>query len=86
MDMGVVVNVDRVGMTIRIGPAHGNDVLLDIVLVRVMEVPVVQVVGVAVVHHRGVSAAGAVSVIMPFVDMGVKAHASTVRSMDAQSS
>jgi hypothetical protein len=59
----------------------GHDVLVVVVVVGVVKVPVVQVVRVPVVHDSGVSAIGAVNVVMPVVDAVVKlAHGPTVRS------
>lgn len=43
-----------------IGLVEGDDVIVDMVLVGVMEVSVVQVVDVAIVAHGGVAAAGSV--------------------------
>ena len=42
----------------------GEDVLVDVVPVRVMQMPVVEVVDMAVVQHRGVPAAGTVDVVV----------------------
>jgi hypothetical protein len=62
----------------------GERVLVDVVLVRVMQVAVMEEVGVPFVHHRGVSAVGAVLVIVGAVNvMGRMRHTAMVaRSRD----
>jgi hypothetical protein len=49
---------------IGIGPAHRNDVLVNVVAVHVMEVPIMQVVDMAIMADRCVAAVGAVLVRM----------------------
>lgn len=66
---GVIRSASR-----RVGVAYFEDMLVDVAVVRRMQVAVVQIVDVAVVQNRGVAAACAVRMIMIFVD-GV-AHSS----------
>jgi hypothetical protein len=47
---------------------HGDRMLVDVVPVRVMKVPIVQVVDVPVVLERGMAAVRPVSMIVPFVN------------------
>jgi len=53
VDMTGFVTATRLGMTVRVAGANGHDALVDTVLVRVMQMPVVQAVGVPVMHDRG---------------------------------
>lgn len=79
VDMTGFVTISRLGMTVRVANADSHDVLIDMVLVRVMQMPVVQVVGVPVMQHRGVPATGAMNVAMRFMDLViVMAHPRTV--------
>ena len=55
----------------RVGDRHGEHVLVDVRLVRVMQVPVVQVVRVTVVQDGSMAAVGAVGVRMVGVDLMV---------------
>ena len=56
------------GARIGIGAVHTKDMFIDMVPVRMVQVPIVQVVNVSVMVNGGVTAAGSVIVIMAFVD------------------
>jgi len=62
---------------VRIRAAHGDDVLVNVVAVRVMKVPVVQVVDVSVVLNCGVAATGSVLMLVRWVRL-VIFHSETV--------
>jgi len=71
--LGHMVRRARVGVLL----GHGDHVLIDVVLMRVMQVPVVEVVHMPVVLDRGVAAVLAVLVVMVVCGVGgmVVAHA-----------
>lgn len=58
--VGVFRAVVRRRAAIVVGGANGDDVLVDMRLMRVVQVAIVEVVGVSIVGHRGVSAARSV--------------------------
>lgn len=62
---------------VRIRAAHGDDVLVNVVAVRVVKVPVVQVVDVSVVLNCGVAATGSVLMLVCWVRL-VIFHSETV--------
>lgn len=65
------VTTGRLGMTVGGVRVDGDDVLIDMILMRVMQVPVVPVIGVAVMHERRMPAARTVNVVMRFVNVVV---------------
>jgi hypothetical protein len=64
VDVRGIVPAARRGVAVGIGRAHGDDVLIDVIAMRMMQVPIVEVVDVPVVFHRGVAAAWAVGVVV----------------------
>jgi GNAT superfamily N-acetyltransferase len=65
----------------RVGVGHLEDVLVDVVVVIVVQMPVVQVVDVVLVLDRGVPAAGAVQMFVSLVDGVLRSiHARTIGS------
>lgn len=52
-----------------VGVAHRETVFVHVVLMRMMQVPVMQVVDVTVVLDRGVAAAGFVTMVVRVVDL-----------------
>jgi len=61
--------------SVRIGGVHGDDMLVDVSLVGMVQVPVVKVVDVVAVPDRRVTASGAVRVGMVAVDLaGIRVH------------
>jgi len=73
--VGVVTAALMFGRALlRILAADVNDVLVHMVLVRMMEVAIVEIIDMAVVHDRRVSASGAVDMIVVrvlFADAGI---------------
>jgi hypothetical protein len=59
---------------VRIGFGHANDVLVDMIAVRVVQVTVVHIVDMAFVADGGMAAAGTMGVVVMFV-MGLVAGA-----------
>lgn len=55
----------------RVGLADGQAVLVDVLAVRMMQMPVVQEVDVTVVLDGGVATVGPVGVIVSFVDLTI---------------
>lgn len=83
MTVDVIGGVGLAGVTrvagVGVDGGHGNDVLVVVVAVRVMQVAVVQIVEVAVVDDRSVAAPGAVHVVVAaFVDRVFNVHKCTV--------
>lgn len=73
------VTAGRLGMTIGVARTDGDDVLIDMSLMGMMQVPVVQVIGVAVMHDRRMPAPRTVNVVMRFVNVViVMAHRGSV--------
>ncbi|MFT4036025.1 MAG: hypothetical protein QM679_10680 [Patulibacter sp.] len=66
---------------IRVLGVDGNDMLVDVVAMRVVQVSVVQVVDVAVVQHRRMPAPRTMLVIVVLVD-GVAAHGVSIAQLD----
>jgi hypothetical protein len=58
---------------VRIGRAHRDDVLVEMILVRMMKMAVVQIVHVPLMAHRGMAATNAVLVRMVVMDV-VRGH------------
>jgi hypothetical protein len=67
----------------RVLVVYRDRVLVDVVAVRMVQVPVVQVVDVVFMHHSDVPAAGTVLVLVVGVDR-VVAHAKKSRNGDAR--
>ncbi len=67
---GVVAGARR-GVAVGILRTDLDDVLIDVPVVRMMQMPVVQVINVPVVLHRGVAAASAVRVVVVGMDFAV---------------
>lgn len=65
--------VARAGMLrsacVRVGGAYLNNMLIDVVAMGLMQMAVVKIIDMVVVLHRDMSAAGAVDVRMPFVNL-----------------
>lgn len=59
------------GVAIGIRSADLDDVFIDMIAMRMMQVPVVQIIDVPVVFHRSVAAAAAVSVVVIGVEFAV---------------
>lgn len=71
VDMAGLVAAGRHGVTIRMLGVDLDDVLVDMAVVRMMQMTVVQIVDVITVPDRGMPAARAVNVVMPIVDLMV---------------
>lgn len=77
---GIVRAAVMAGSAVRwILGAYGESVLVDVIFMRVMQMAVMQVVGVTVVHDGRVAATCAVLVIVTFVDR-VLAHGNGISS------
>ena len=48
---------------------HRQDVIVNVIAVHVMEMPIVEVVGMVAVLDGGVTATGSMSVVVPLVDI-----------------
>jgi hypothetical protein len=70
----LVAVVEPRGALRRVALVHRDPVLVHVVLVRVMETPVVEVVDVPVVPDGRVPTGGSMLVIVPFVDLVVVGH------------
>jgi hypothetical protein len=80
VDVAGLVTIGRLGVIGLVGCVDGDHVLIDMVLVRMMQVAVVQVVGVTVMVDGGVAAVRSVNVIVAGVGgVLVRAHGATVR-------
>jgi hypothetical protein len=71
MDMALIMAATRVlsGTRVRIGGAYRNDVLINMALMRMMQVSIMQVVDVAFMHYRPMSAMRAMFMRMVFVNI-----------------
>lgn len=85
--MGVVLRVPvagvRWGAVSGVRAVDGEAMLVDMVAVRVVQVPIVKVVRVVAVLHGGVAAVGTVLVVMVVVDRVIVAHALPLSSISA---
>lgn len=73
------VTTGPLGTTVGVARTDGDDVLIDMILMGMMQVPVVQVIGVAVMHDRRMPAPRTVNVVMRFVNVViVMAHGGSV--------
>lgn len=59
---------------IRIARAHRDAMLIDVIAVNVMQMPVVQIIHMAVVPHRGMPAIGAMDMRMILVGEMILCH------------
>lgn len=75
VDVLSTVPVGGLRVALRVLGVHGEDVLVDVILVRVVQVPVVEVVDVPVMTDRGVAAVKPVDVVVGGVDLVIGAHA-----------
>ena len=50
-----IVAVDRLRVTVRMPVIHRDHVLIDVIVVRVVKMPVVEIIDVVVVAHRDVT-------------------------------
>lgn len=69
MNVTLVVSCTVVvgGAACRISATHANPVLVDVIALHIMQMTVVQIVDVAIVLHRGMSAGRTMSVAVAFV-------------------
>lgn len=85
--MSVVVAAGRLGVPSGVGVADRDHVLVHVVVVRAMQVAVVQVVDMVLVAHHGVAALRPVDVVVRFVSgMIMGGHGRGVRRRRARAS
>jgi hypothetical protein len=70
VDVALLMPAAGGGVSVRIFGRHGDDVLVDMIALRMVEMPVIQIIHVSRVLHGDVPAAGPMVVGLIFMNLG----------------